>query len=123
MNSEDSNSNNNSSTPPTPPVPTEEEILYFRSVMINFVNKNKAQIVEIYVKHKNESGEDGVMMLMMGLNKIDVSYIPTSTVPESLKPILENRKEENNNNSNIIYLVMVTPAEASIVEVDIRDLA
>ena len=101
--------------------PTEEERLYYRNIMINFFNKNKKEFVGIYLKHKAEDG-DGVMLFMLGLNKVDVSYVPLDAVPESLKPILENRKIENNHNTNIIYLVMVTPCEATVVDVDIRDL-
>ena len=105
-----------------------EQIIHYRNVAITFINKNKQELVQIYIQHiKTAPIEDkeGVLGINLGeieeKHNIDVAFIPVKVLPvELVNKILERKKV---NNENIIYFLLITPLEEQILEVDIRSLA
>ena len=105
-----------------------EQIIHYRNVAITFINKNKQELVQIYIQHiKTAPIEDkeGVLGINLGeieeKHNIDVAFIPVKVLPvELVNKILERQKV---NNENIIYFLLITPLEEQILEVDIRSLA
>ncbi len=103
---------------------TEEQINKYRNLALGFIQNNKIDLARIYLRHKQTDG-DGVL----GVNleeveekqNIDVSYIPMNILPEAYVAIVNERKGANN--ENIIYILLITPAEEKILEMDIRTLA
>lgn len=104
-----------------------EQIIHYRNVALTFINKNKQDLVQIYLQHiKTAPIEDREGVLGINLNEIneknnvDVAFIPARILPiELANKILERQKE---NNENIIYFLLITPLEEQILEVDIRSL-
>jgi hypothetical protein len=104
-----------------------EQIMHYRNVALTFINKNKQELVQIYLQHiKTAPVEDREGVLGINLteikekNNIDVAFIPARILPiELVSKILARQKE---NNENIIYFLLITPLEEQILEVDIRSL-
>ena len=104
-----------------------EQIIHYRNVALTFINKNKQDLVQIYLQHiKTSSIEDREGVLGINLteikekNNIDVAFIPARILPiELVNKILARQKE---NDENIIYFLLITPLEEQILEVDIRSL-
>jgi len=104
-----------------------EQIIHYRNVALTFINKNKQELVQIYLQHiKTAPVEDRDGVLGINLNEIieknniDVAFIPARILPiELVNKILARQKE---NNENIIYFLLITPLEEQILEVDIRSL-
>jgi len=104
-----------------------EQIMHYRNVALTFINKNKQELVQIYLQHiKTAPVEDRDGVLGINLNEIieknniDVAFIPARILPiELVNKILARQKE---NNENIIYFLLITPLEEQILEVDIRSL-
>jgi hypothetical protein len=104
-----------------------EQIMHYRNVALTFINKNKQELVQIYLQHiKTAPVEDREGVLGINLNEIieknniDVAFIPARILPiELVSKILARQKE---NNENIIYFLLITPLEEQILEVDIRSL-
>ena len=106
---------------------TEEETEKYRRMIINFINGNKYSIAKIYLSHLEQ---DGVGIIVINLIEtiyekgknynVDVIFIKEEAVPPELLAKVNERREVNN--SNIVYILMSTPAEQQIVELDIRNL-
>jgi len=97
----------------------------YRSLSLKFIDTNKIDLIRIYMQHSKVDG-DGVL----GINfeevdgefkgNVDVSYIPFTILPLVLVDKVKERKLENND--NIIYILLITPVEETIIEIDIRTL-
>lgn len=105
-----------------------EQIIHYRNVAITFINKNKQELVQIYIQHiKTAPIEDkeGVLGINLGeieeKHNIDVAFIPVKVLPVEL--VNKIRERQKVNNENIIYFLLITPLEEQILEVDIRSLA
>lgn len=104
-----------------------EQIIHYRNVAITFINKNKQELVQIYIQHiKTAPIEDkeGVLGINLGeieeKHNIDVAFIPVKVLPVEL--VNKIRERQKVNNENIIYFLLITPLEEQILEVDIRSL-
>lgn len=91
------------------------------SVLLNFVNSNKRQLVQIYVKERQTTGEDGLLWILETPDKqAKVSYMVNSDLPEALIEEIEKLKE-NNNSDSIIYFYICDPLMAQIIQIDLRN--
>ena len=106
---------------------SEEDILKYRKMTVQFINNNKQNLVSIYLKHTkgNEENEgEGILLINFNefdtTNKIDVSFIALKLLADEL--INEINKCKETNNENIIYFLLMTPYEDKIIEIDIRTL-
>ena len=107
---------------------SEEDILKYREMSIQFITNNKQNLVSIYLKHSkgNEENEgEGILLINFNefntTNKIDVSFIALKLLSDEF--INEINKCKETNNENIIYFLLMTPYEDKIIEIDIRTLA
>lgn len=96
----------------------------YRNIALKFINNNKSNLISIYVKHFQTDG-DGILLLNMfeieEKQNVDVSYIKNEIIDKDLLEKINERKI--NNNENIIYLLLITPIEEKIIEIDIRTLS
>ena len=106
---------------------SEEDILKYRKMTVQFINNNKQNLVSIYLKHTkgNEENEgEGILLINFSdfdtTNKIDVSFIALKLLAEEIINDINKCKETNN--ENIIYFLLITPYEDKIIEIDIRTL-
>lgn len=107
---------------------TDEEIHKYRNMVIKFIDGNKSKLAQIYLTHFEKDGP-GLMSINLletvntygtGQFKVDVLYIKNEVVPADL--LIKIAMLCENNNENIIYILMSTPAEERLVEMDIRNL-
>jgi hypothetical protein len=106
---------------------SEIDINKYRDMSIQFINTNKQNLVNIYLKHTNGSEEnegEGILLINFNdfekLNKIDVSFISIKLLSDDFMNEINKCKE--NNDENIIYFLLMTPYEDKIIEIDIRTL-
>ena len=106
---------------------SEQDILKYREMTVQFINNNKQNLVSIYLKHSkgNEENEgEGILIINFNdfenNNKIDVSFIALKLLSDEF--INEINKCKETNNENIIYFLLITPYEDKIIEIDIRTL-
>jgi multidrug efflux pump subunit AcrA (membrane-fusion protein) len=99
----------------------------FISLALNFIETNKKGLIEIYLKHSRGTGEnEGEGMLVINLREVDlkqnveVSFLPYKFAPEELVKQIAELKLKNND--YIIYLMLITPFEQQLIEVDVRSL-
>ena len=102
---------------------SEEQIQMYRSMSVKFIEKNKNNLVSIYLQHTKTDG-DGILLInftsVESKNNVDVSYIPIKILDIDLVEKINERKTHND--ENIIYFVLLTPVEEKIIEIDIRNL-
>jgi hypothetical protein len=105
----------------------EEEINKYRQIAIKFIELNKFNLINIYLKHTNGTEEnEGEGVLFINLNeyeknnKIDVSFVVLKILSDDLIKKLDECKE--NNDKHIIYFILITPYEEKIIEIDSRTL-
>ena len=106
---------------------SEEEITKYRQIAIKFIELNKTNLINIYLKHTNGTEEnEGEGVLFINLNeyeknkKIDVSFVILKILSDDLIKKLDECKEKNN--EHIIYFILITPYEEKIIEIDSRTL-
>ena len=99
----------------------------FISLALKFIETNKKGLIEIYLKHSRGTGEnEGEGMLVINLREVDlkqnveVSFLPYKFAPEELVKQIADLKLKNND--YIIYLMLITPFEQQLIEVDVRTL-
>ena len=99
----------------------------FISLALKFIETNKKGLIEIYLKHSRGTGEnEGEGMLVINLREVDfkqnveVSFLPYKFAPEELVKQIAELKLKNND--YIIYLMLITPFEQQLIEVDVRTL-
>lgn len=91
------------------------------SVLLNFVNNRKQDLVQIYTKERHKMGIEGVLwILQTPEGKVNVSYLPLSDLPEALLNELDELKKENKSDS-IIYFYVCDPLMAQIIQIDLRE--
>jgi len=95
----------------------------YRSISLNFIDKNKSDLVLIYINHYKNEGE-GILAInfteVETKSNVDVSYISSNILPLELVEKIKERKLVNN--ENIIYFLLITPFDEQIVEIDIRTI-
>jgi hypothetical protein len=100
------------------------ELDKYRYITLKFINTNKSDLYMIYMQHLQQDGE-GVLDINLenyeAENKVDVVYIPMTSLEKNLLDEIEKRKE-NNNDSSILYFLMTTPLEEKILEIEITAL-
>ena len=105
-----------------------EQIEYYRRLVLTFIEKNKHDLLKIYLQHK-ETASDEDKLAVLGVQlffedepipKIDVAYLPLQILSQELINIVNERIQVNN--EHIIYFLMITPCEQQILELDIRTL-
>lgn len=104
-------------------------IMKYRNIAMSFINNYKKDLVSIFLQHSRDASDDdriGVLGINITDNNsdnkegADVSYIPIRILEEPLQmTILEKIKE---NDKHVIYILLFTPVEMQIIEVDIRSL-
>jgi len=106
---------------------SEEDISKYRHIALKFIELNKFNLINIYLKHTNgteESEGHGVLFINLNEyekdNKIDVSFAILKILSDDLIKKLDECKEKNN--ENIIYFILITPYEEKIIEIDSRTL-
>ena len=106
---------------------SEEEITKYRQVAVKFIELNKNNLINIYLKHTNGTEEsEGEGVLFINLNeyeknqKIDVSFVILKILSDDLIKKLDECKAKNN--EHIIYFILITPYEEKIIEIDCRTL-
>jgi len=106
---------------------SEEEITKYRQIAVKFIELNKTNLINIYLKHTNGRDEsEGEGVLFINLNeyeknqKIDVSFVILKILSDDLIKKLDECKEKNN--EHIIYFILITPYEEKIIEIDSRTL-
>ncbi len=102
---------------------SDDLIQKYRNIALKFINNNKSNLISIYVKHFQTDG-DGILLLNMldieTKNNVDVSFVKSEIIDKDLLEKINERKLQNN--ENIIYLLLITPIEEKIIEIDIRTL-
>ena len=106
---------------------SEEDIHKYRQISLKFIELNKSNLINIYLKHLNGTEEnEGEGVLFINLNeyeknqKIDVSFVILKILSDDLIKKLDECKEKNN--EHIIYFILITPYEEKIIEIDSRTL-
>ena len=106
---------------------SEEDIYKYRQISLKFIELNKSNLINIYLKHLNGTEEnEGEGVLFINLNeyettqKIDVSFVVLNILSDELIKKLDECKEKNN--EYIIYFILITPYEEKIIEIDSRTL-
>jgi len=106
---------------------SEEDINKYRQISLKFIELNKSNLINIYLKHLNGTEKnEGEGILFINLNeyeateKIDVSFVVLNILSDELIKKLDECKEKNN--ENIIYFILLTPYEEKIIEIDSRTL-
>jgi len=106
---------------------SEEDINKYRQISLKFIELNKSNLINIYLKHLNGTEEnEGEGVLFINLNeyeknkKIDVSFVVLNILSDELIKKLDECKEKND--EYIIYFILITPYEEKIIEIDIRTL-
>jgi len=96
----------------------------YRSIIIQFINKNKNDLINIYMNHLSQDGYGVLIINIIDIEtkqNIDVGYIPLDMLSLELCEKVNERKLQNDN-ENIIYFLTITPVEEKIIEIDIRNL-
>ena len=106
---------------------SEEDINKYRQISLKFIELNKSNLINIYLKHLNGTEEnEGEGVLFINLNeyeknkKIDVSFVVLNILSDELIKKLDECKEKND--KYIIYFILITPYEEKIIEIDSRTL-
>lgn len=106
---------------------SEEDINKYRQISLKFIELNKYNLINIYLKHLNGTEvNEGEGVLFINLNeyektqKIDVSFVVLNILSDELIKKLDECKEKND--TNIIYFILITPYEEKIIEIDSRTL-
>jgi len=106
---------------------SEEDINKYRQIALKFIELNKSNLINIYLKHLNGTEEnEGEGVLFINLNeyetkqKIDVSFVVLNILSDELIKKLDECKEKND--TNTIYFILITPYEEKIIEIDSRTL-
>ena len=106
---------------------SEEEINKYRQISLKFIELNKSNLINIYLKHLNGTEEnEGEGVLFINLNeyeqnqKIDVSFVVLKILSDDLINKIDECKEKND--EHIIYFILITPYEEKIIEIDSRTL-
>ena len=102
---------------------SEEDINKYRQISLKFIELNKSNLINIYLKHLNGTEEnEGEGVLFINLNeyeknkKIDVSFVVLNILSDELIKKLDECKEKND--EYIIYFILITPYEEKIIEID-----
>ena len=106
---------------------SEEDINKYRQISLKFIELNKSNLINIYLKHLNGTEEnEGEGVLFINLNeyeknkKIDVSFVVLNILSDELIKKLDECKEKND--EYIIYFILITAYEEKIIEIDSRTL-
>jgi len=106
---------------------SEEDINKYRQISLKFIELNKSNLINIYLKHLNGTEEnEGEGVLFINLNeyeqnqKIDVSFVVLKILSDDLINKIDECKEKND--EHIIYFILITPYEEKIIEIDSRTL-
>lgn len=91
------------------------------SVIKHFLDKNKQQLINIFIKERESRG-DGILHILKNTeqNKIDVIFLNYEQIPEELKNEIMNKKQKSNK-KNIIYFYITDNKTASVLEVNLVD--
>ena len=104
---------------------SDEQKQKYYNIAVSFINNNKANLVSIYLEHSKTDG-DGILLINMidieTKKNVDVSYVKNEIIDNDLIEKINERKSHNNN-LNIIYLLLITPIEEQIIEIDIATLS
>ena len=96
----------------------------YRNIAVQFINNNKTNLIRIYMQHFTTDG-DGILLINLfeidTKKNVDVSFVKNEILDNDLLEKINERKTHNDN--NIIYLLLVTPVEEKIIEIDIRTLS
>jgi hypothetical protein len=96
----------------------------YRDIALTFISTNKINLINIYMQHFTNDG-DGILLINLFeieiKKNVDVSYIKNEILDTDLLEKINERKTKND--SNIIYLLLITPLEEKIIEIDIRTLS
>lgn len=96
----------------------------YRNIALKFISNNKSNLIRIYLEHSQKDGNGILMINMSEIEKtqnVDVSYVKNEIVDNDLLEKINERKSHNNND-DIIYLLLVTPVEEKIIEIDVSTL-
>jgi hypothetical protein len=104
-----------------------DKLLTYRNMIVSFINTNKADLLKIYMQHRNNAQDDlektailGIQLIIDDKPTIDIAYLPVHILETEIsKKIYEQMAK---NNEHIIYFLMITPCEEQILEIDVRDL-
>lgn len=106
-----------------------DKISYYRNVALGFIDAHKKDLVSIYMKHtknndipeEERNGVLGINLLEIEERKnIDVALLPLKILPLELTNTILERQQINN--EHIIYILIITPLEEKLIEIDIRTL-
>jgi hypothetical protein len=91
------------------------------SVLLNFLNRNKRELVQIYTKERQHIGKEGLLWVIETPDhNANVSYVIFEDLPVPLLEEIKNLKEKNLDDS-IIYFYICDPLMAQIIEIDLRN--
>ena len=104
-----------------------DKLLNYRNMIVSFINTNKADLLKIYMQHRNNAQDDlekiailGIQLIIDDKPTIDIAYLPVHILETEIsKKIYEQMAK---NNEHIIYFLMITPCEEQILKIDVRDL-
>jgi len=97
----------------------------YRNIALKFISNNKSNLIHIYLEHSQKDGNGIIMINMIDIEKtqnVDVSYVKNEIVDSDLLDKINERKSHNNDD-NIIYLLLLTPVEEKIIEIDVSTLS
>ena len=97
----------------------------YRNIALKFISNNKSNLIRIYLEHSQKDGNGILMINMFEIDKtqnVDVSYVKNEIVDNDLLEKINDRKSHNNND-DIIYLLLITPVEEKIIEIDVSTLS
>ena len=104
---------------------SEELMQKYRNIALKFISNNKSNLIRIYLEHSQKDGNGILMINMFEIDKtqnVDVSYVKNEIVDNDLLEKINDRKSHNNND-DIIYLLLITPVEEKIIEIDVSTLS
>ena len=91
------------------------------SLLLNFIDQHKRQLVQIYTKERQSTGEEGLLWILETPDKrANVSYVPFDDIPEGIVDEVNKLKAQNGSDS-IIYFYVCDPLLAQIIQIDLRD--
>ena len=91
------------------------------SVLLNFVDQHKRQLVQIYTKERQSTAEEGLLWILETPDKrANVSYVTMADLPEAIVDEVDKLKKENGSDS-IIYFYVCDPLLAQIIQIDLRN--
>ncbi len=91
------------------------------SILLNFINNHKKDLVQVYVQERQSCGgiEGLLWIIQTPDNQANVSYVCFEDLPDMLMQEVNNHRQKQPSDS-IIYFYVCDPLSAQIIQIDLR---